>query len=219
MKWFTRFNIARFAACLVFVQAAMVFADELPLNQLPMYGGKQKTDAMKAADQAFIAGIDKQGLSHVDAARQIVTAGWAYVGKNDSATAMQRFNQAWLLNPENGDIYDGFAVVTAQRRGSPQEVESLFKLALSKPGVAVDAYVNYARFLWTQKELERSMALLNQALQISPKAPNAKSNISFVYYLRGDFGAACDWARQAEQNGDQLEAGYRDDMCRRGAKP
>jgi tetratricopeptide (TPR) repeat protein len=209
--------------CLIaFVTALLVFetafADSLPANQLPMYGEREKTAEMKSADAAFIASIEKRGLSHQEGAEQVVQLGWSYWAKRDFATAMSRFNQAWLLDPENGNVYHGFALVTSVRGGTPSEVERLFLLSISKPNVDPVAFVDYGRFLWTQKQLERSLVQLNKALQLSPTVRNARSHISFVYYLKGDAGNACTWAKDAQKNGDELEKGFLEDMCRRAGK-
>jgi Tfp pilus assembly protein PilF len=183
-----------------------------------MYGEREKNDAMKNADAAFIASIEKQGLSREEGAKQVIRSAWSYWTKRDIATAILRFNQAWLLDPENGDAYHGFALVTAVRGGSPVEVERLFLLAVSKPKVDPVAFVDYGRFLWTQKQLEKSLTQLNKALQLSSTAFNARSNISFVHYLKGDFGNACTWAKDAQKNGDELEKGYLEEMCRRAGQ-
>jgi len=207
--------VASIAALLTFNTA---FADSLPTNQLPMYGEREKTAEMKNADAAFIASIEKQGLSRQEGAKQVIQSGWSYWAKRDLATAMSRFNQAWLLDPENGNAYHGFALVTSVRGGTPRDVERLFQLAVSKPNVAPVAFVDYGRFLWTQKQLEKSLVQLNKALQLSPTARNARSNISFVHYLKGDAGNACTWAKDAQKNGDELEKGFLEDMCRRAGK-
>jgi Tfp pilus assembly protein PilF len=195
-----------------------VFAQPLPINQLPMYGERPKTTEMKNADAAFIASVEKQGLSRQEAAKQAARSGWASWAKRDPATAMSRFNQAWLLDPENGNAYHGFAVLTSVRGGAPSEVERLFGLATSKPTVDAEAFVDYGRFLWTQKQLDKSLVQLNKALQLSSVARNARSNIAFVHYLKGDAGNACKWARDAQKNGDELEKGFVEDMCRRAGK-
>lgn len=183
-----------------------------------MYGEREKTAEMKSADAAFVASIEKQGLSRQEGAKQVIQSGWSYWAKRDLVTAMSRFNQAWLLDPENGNAYHGFALVTSVRSGSPSEVERLFLLAISKSRVDPVVFVDYGRFLWTQKQLERSLVQLNKALQLSSTAHNARSNISFVHYLKGDFGNACTWARDAQKNGDELERGFLEDMCHRAGK-
>src|SRR5438132_7832513 len=104
------------------------------------------------------------------------------------------------------------------RGGSPSEVENLFQLALSKPKVDAEAFVNYGRFLTTQKQYEKSLMQLNKALERSSRARNARSNISTVYYLKGDFRNACEWAKAAQKNGDVLEVGFLEGVCRRAGK-
>jgi Tfp pilus assembly protein PilF len=113
--------------------AGTAFAEQLPINQLPMYGGGAKSDAMKKADEALISSIEKRGISRKEAAKSSIRLAWGYWQKQDVATAMSRFNQAWMLDPENGNSYYGFALVTAVRGGQPSEIERFFKLAISKP--------------------------------------------------------------------------------------
>ena len=195
------------------------WADALPLNQQPMFGGQEKNAAMKAADAEFLESVGKQGLAREEGARQAIALGWSYFAKRDLPTAMKRFNQAWMLDPENGDAYHGFAVVSASRGAAPAELEKLFLLAVSKPRHNARATVDYGRFLWTQGKLDQSLVQLDKALAESPKAFNARSNMAFVYYRKKDFVKACEWAKGARGNGDELEPGFLEDMCRRGGRP
>ncbi len=98
------------------------FAQSLPINQLPMYGEREKTVEMKNADAELIAAVEKLGLTRPEAAKRAIQTGWSYWEKRDLATAMLRFNQAWLLDPENGNAYHGFALVTSDRRGAPVSI-------------------------------------------------------------------------------------------------
>ena len=202
-------------AASVLLIATAAHADPLPINQLPMYGGRAKTEAMKSADADFIASMDKQGLSRAEGAKQALRLGWAAWARKDMTMAMARFNQAWLLDPENGNAYHGFALVTAVRGGAPSDMERFFLLATSKPGVDAEAFVDYGKFLWMQKRLDASQVQLNKALQVSKTARNARSNMAFVHYLKNDFAGACTWAREAKANGDTLEMGFSEEMCRR----
>jgi Tfp pilus assembly protein PilF len=186
-----------------------------PINEQPMYGGVIKTEQQKKSDEAFIAEIEQKGYSREVGSRTVVQKGWEAVGKHDYGIAMRRFNQAWLLDPENGDAYHGFAVVVHQRDNSLTEAEKYFRMALSKSKVGANAYVDYGRLLWLQGRYDESLAQLSRALEKSPKGYNAYSNMSFVYYKKGDFDQACKWAKAARENNDQLEPGYLEDMCRR----
>lgn len=206
------------ASVLLIATSAATAADplpinQLPINQLPMYGGRAKTEEMKSADAVFIASMEKQGLSRAEGAKQMLRKGWTAWGKRDMTTAMARFNQAWLLDPENGNVYHGFALVLAVRDGESSDVEDLFLLATSKPTVDEEAFVDYGQFLWMEERLDESQAQLKKALQISKTARNARANMAFVHYLKNDMKSACTWAAAAEANGDTLQKEFPDQAC------
>jgi Tfp pilus assembly protein PilF len=150
-------------------------------------------------------------------AKDVLREAWALYQKVDYGPAMRKFNQAWLLDPENGDAYHGFAVITLVRDKQVSEAERLFRIALSKPAVNPNAYVDYGRFLWIGDRLDDSLAQLHKALELSPKAHNARSNIALVHYKRRDYAKACEFARAAKANGDDLQPGFLEEMCSKGA--
>jgi tetratricopeptide (TPR) repeat protein len=190
-------------------------AQSLPINQLPMYGGLPKTEAMKKADEEYIANETRGGQTREAASKSAVLRGWQYFSQGDLATAMKRFNQAWLLNSESGEAFHGFAVVTAQRGGTYQEAEKYFKVAISKPRVWPNAFVDYARLLNLMGRFDEAIAQGKRALAISSKAQNARLQISFAYSNKKDDSQACDWGRQAKENGDLFnEPDYLDKVCR-----
>jgi Tfp pilus assembly protein PilF len=200
---------------LVLLTGSTALCAALPINELPMYGEVAKTEQQKKADDAFIIDIEQKGYSRESGSRAVLQKGWEAFGKRDYGTAMKRFNQAWLLDPDNGDVYHGFAVVVHQRDNASSEAEKFFRMALSKRRVGGNAYVDYGRFLWLQARYDESLVQLSKALEKSPKGYNAYSNISFVYYKKGDFVQACKWAKAARENNNYLEPGYLEDMCRR----
>jgi Tfp pilus assembly protein PilF len=208
--------IVQLSALLLFIiTAPLDVYSARQVNEVPMYGGIVKTEEMKKADDAFVTKMQQAGYSRENGAKVLVQKGWAAFDKGDLNGAVRRFNQAWLLDPENGDIYHGFAVVVHRRDNALSEAEKYFRTALSKSRVHVNAYVDYGRFLWLQTRYDESLVQLNKAIKISPKAYNAYSNISFVYYKKGDFPQACKWAKDAKANNDQWEQGYLEEMCRR----
>ena len=90
-----------------------------------------------------------------------------------------------------------------------------FEMALKKPNLDITAHVDFGRFLHTQKRYDESLERLHMALQLEPKALNARAHISFVHFKLGEFEKACEWGKRAEENGGELEPGYLDDMCNR----
>lgn len=189
----------------------------LPPSEIPMYGDASRATRLKDSDAAFIASIEKSGKTRQSVAREVLRAAWAHYQKAEYGPAMRRFNQAWLLDPENGDVFHGFAVVSLVRDKALIEAEKFFRTALSKPGVNANAYVDFGRYLWMGERLDESLAQLQKALELSPKAHNARSNIALVHYKRKDYAKACEFARAAKLNGDDLQPGFLEEMCAKGA--
>ena len=74
-------------------------------NTLPMYGGTEKSKEHKEIDEEFIEDCLKQFGSIDSSVNVQIDNAWRYFYHNDLETAMKRFNQAWLLNPEFPDSY------------------------------------------------------------------------------------------------------------------
>ncbi len=117
------------------------------LSLLPKYGSLPKSDALKEADAAFLADIDKQyhgerGKASEDAAAR----GWQYLSQRNVETAMRRFNQAWLLNNNNGIAIWGMAAAEGSL-GNFDESLKLFTEAERLVGDNINFSVDYARSL------------------------------------------------------------------------
>jgi Tfp pilus assembly protein PilF len=210
-------HIRNFSGCLLlYMFVPQPYAAPPPAEQA-MYGDADRAAKLKDSDKAFIASLEKAGRTREAVAKDVLREAWVLYQKVEYGPAMRRFNQAWLLDPENGDAYHGFAVITLVRDKQVSEAERLFRLALSKPGVNANAYVDYGRFLWIGDRLDESLAQLHKALELSPRAHNARSNIALVYYKRRDFTQACEFARAANANGDDLQPGFLAEMCGKGA--
>lgn len=88
---------------------------EYPINELAMYGHRKKTPAQLRADEQYIAAMTVAGASRAEAAERAAKLGWNTYYAGDCAKAMRRFNQAWLLDPENQLALWGFAVIALER--------------------------------------------------------------------------------------------------------
>jgi len=189
---------------------------QLPSSEMPMYGSAGKTRKLTERDAAFIASIEKAGKTRPAVAKDVIREAWVAYGKTDYKAAIRKFNQAWLLDPENGDAYHGFALISTVRDKDAVEAEKFFRLALEKPGVSANAYVSYGRFLWIVERLDESLVQLRKAIEVSTTAQDARLHIARVYYKKKDFGKACEWARAAKANNDDLPPDFLEDMCRKG---
>lgn len=97
-------------------------------NTLPMFGGRDvvKTAYQMEVDETFIQSVTKDGMSREKGSQVVVGYAWDFFNKGDLSTAMKRFNQAWLLNPANPDIYKGFAAIL-RKQGKTAEAEQILK--------------------------------------------------------------------------------------------
>ncbi len=112
-----------------------------PINELPMYGLAEKTAAQKRADDEYIDRMTRGGRSRQAAALIAAKNAWNVFYSGDKPMAIKRFNQAWLLDPDNQLALWGFAV-TCVDRGQYDEAARFYRLAIdsgpSNPGLERD---------------------------------------------------------------------------------
>src|SRR5450631_1823773 len=106
------------AVSLFVFTASTVFAQQMTLDEwneeaksnircLPKYGNVEKTAGQRLADSNF---IQKTLLSYPNkrlASDELIKLGFKYL-YHDVKTAVYRFNQAYLLDSTNSDIYWGY---------------------------------------------------------------------------------------------------------------
>jgi hypothetical protein len=87
-----------------------------PINTLPRYGSVPKTPALRKLDQQFVNSSLRQYHNDRRAASEgCVSQGWSHLYDSDLTTSMKRFNQAWLLDSTNCNVYYGFSACLSER--------------------------------------------------------------------------------------------------------
>ena len=81
------------------------------IRLLPEYGNVQKTPGQIEADQKLIQEELKLDTTPRKASEHLVRLGFDYLYRGNIRTAMYRFNQAWLLDPKNANVYWGFGSI------------------------------------------------------------------------------------------------------------
>ena len=182
------------------------------INNLPMYGGREKTPEKKKSDMVFIEAAIKEYGNRQKACDQYVKLGWQYFAKGDYNTAMKRFNQAWLLDQKNGGIYWGLGAATSKAQMFDESIK-MFKTASShdpqNPRLMVDfghAYIGKAEK--NAKNAKERVSyntlatdLFKKAVAIDPKLEPAYFNWSVALYNLGDYKQAWQRLDQAKQLG------------------
>jgi len=174
-------------------------------NLLPKYGSLPKTEWEKAADAKFIAAIDEQ--YHGDrkkASADLSARGWQYLAQQNLADAMRRFNQAWLLNNDNGIALWGMAAIEA----SSEKLDQSLKLFAEAEKFVVDEInfsVDYAKAIGMAGAQRNDDALLKDAFgrfeRIYHKAPQNATNLqnwAITLFRIGRYPAAWEKVKLAE---------------------
>ena len=168
------------------------------INLLPKYGLTPKNAEQRAVDDKFIASIDQE--YHGDrkkAAKEMAERGWYLLRQGDSATAMKRFNQAWLLDAENGSALWGMAALRGQASMFAESLQLFGEAEQFVGDDDMDFMADYAKVIAFAGLQEKDDGLVKNALArfafIHDRAPNHTMNLqnwAITLYFLGDYQAA-----------------------------
>ena len=177
---------------LLFIGTSIGF--ERPFNELPMYGGFEKSHVEP----------NKEYSQHA------ANLGWQYFRDGDFDTAIKRFNQSWMFNHNNVDALWGFAMITLQRAKQNNEepifnlkesirfLEILKSLEPQEVRYPVDLALSHI-FLGNELkkenmdydgEFNKAEKLLKDAKSIQQDYPMIYANLSILEFYRGNFPKA-----------------------------
>lgn len=200
---------------------------EIPINLQPKYGGVQKTPKMLAADEKFLADMDKMfNGDRKQASYAVAQRGWDYFRAGQSDDAMRRYNQAWLLNPSNGAALWGMAVYLASR-GDIAHALPLFAEAKPLVGDEIDFAIDQAKASSAEAMMKRDGALMQNVLaqfaEIDKRAPNHVMNLqnwAIALYSIGEYGQAWGKIKRAEKiSAKELDANFIADLEKQMPRP
>ncbi len=200
---------------LVFVPT--VQAERIPIDQVPMYGAmdRSKVPVLKKGDQDLIANGIKGFGTREKAADAWFSVGWKYYQKDDLQNAMRRFNQAWLLNPNDPKPFWGFAMVKHDL-GKAIEAEKLMAKAFDLGFRGADFLADYGRIstLTTIEDpklpSDTKAAYLKKSDEMYALSEKTEAKNAYLYgswatamFWRGDYLAAWEKVRKQRELGDQ----------------
>ena len=151
-------------------------------NTKPMYGEVTKSKEHKEIDKDFkkecleqFGSIDSSVYLHIDHA-------WRYFYNNDLKSAMKRFNQSWLLDPEYPDSYFGFAALL-EMNGNQTESERFYKMGFEMDNSNTRAKICFQRIADCKEQLKDFNGTIDAYIQISELNPTN----SFAFKKLGFF--------------------------------
>jgi tetratricopeptide (TPR) repeat protein len=195
------------------------------IRLLPKYGNVEKTEMQKKADNVFIETMLKQDSSYRKASDRFISFGFQYLFQDDIKTAMYRFNQAFLLDSTNTDIYWGFGAIymtLGQYQKAKEQYEEGLKLTPDNTHLLTD-YGTY--FMWQHAALkptdkEKAMINLDSAITYMTKSYDLDASdqqttfkLSILYYEKGDCNNAWKYYDECKELGGQpITKAYTEDL-------
>lgn len=164
------------------------------INLLPMYGEIQKCDEQIKSDNQFLADCDKEFKNRKIASQKYIEKAWGYFYDNDANTAMKRFNQAWLLDKDNAEIYWGFGNLMGLRHETKKSIplfEKSIKLNPNNAKVYESMATSYGQLFYETKRIEYldlTIKNLKSAIKLKPNEAKYYGSLTsaYSYFIKKD---------------------------------
>lgn len=166
------------------------------IRLIPKYGNVIKSKEQIESDIAFIENTMSAFDSRKEASDEMIRRGFKLLYKNDFRTAMYRFNQAYLLDPNNANIYLGYGTIYKiykQYELSKQQYIEGLKMEPKNHRLLIDYGNTYLVEYYFQPDdmktkdlLDSAIILLSKSYSINPENYNSSMKLSAAYLLKGN---------------------------------
>ncbi len=166
---------------------------ETNIRLLPKYGLVEKTPEQIEADNSLIADMLSRGISRRQASEEFIDLGFKYLYK-DIKTAMYRFNQAYIMDSTNTDIYWGYGGVY-MALGDIARAKEQYQIGIDKDAknykiltdLATCYMIDYYALSETDSNsLDTAIELLTKSYKINKKYQSTLFKISVCYFNKKD---------------------------------
>lgn len=167
------------------------------IRLLPKYGHIPKNESQKNSDKAFIETALKQDSTNRKASDHMIRLGFNYLYR-DIKTAMYRFNQAYLLDSTNTDIYWGYGGVY-MTLGDYGKAEKQYLEGLTINPKNTHLLTDYGTYFMAQyyslqpidekgalTNLDSAITYMTKSYQLDPTDQNTTFKLSICYWNKGD---------------------------------
>ena len=170
----------------------------------PMYGEIEKTEEEIKGDTAFIKDIMASFNSKTEASNHMVELGFKYLYRGELKTAMNRYNQAFLLDKSNSNIFWGYGAIYmafGKFDLSREQYDKGLKINPKNDDILIDYGTTYLGEFYNlyevdklsaQTKLDSAIKKLNEAFEINSSNANASYKLSICYLYKDD----CEKANQ-----------------------
>jgi tetratricopeptide (TPR) repeat protein len=201
------------------------------IRLLPKYGLMPKSAEQMQADQEFIDETMKQVEFKGDrsvASDHMIDLGFRYLYRQDLKTAMYRFNQAYLLDSLNTDIFWGYGAVY-MTLGNYQEAKAQYDEGLSKDPnnthLLTDLGTYYMAQYYAFEPIDSKVAMANldsaitymqRSYELDKTDQNTLFKLSILYWNKEDCENAWKFYNECKAFGGQpITEAYTNDLKKR----
>ena len=187
------------------------------VDHLPMFGQPKiaRPENLKKADEAFIRDSTLRFGNRNAGSNTLAAQGWTALRARQADVAMQRFNQAWLLNPKNFRVFWGFGAIMSERGRLGEALEYLetARELMDDPAQRVallcdlgTLYSEYATRLPRDRQLERAQNFVlansrfTESLENDPKYAMSWREWAISLYEQERYSEAWVKVKQAREN-------------------
>lgn len=182
---------------------------------LPKYGGLERTKKEKESDEEFKRKVMESFDTEKEASNHMIDLGFQYLYKGDLKTAMYRFNQAYLLDNANSNIYWGYGTIY-MAFGKPdlsrEQYEEGLRMDSENDKILIDYGTTYLAEFYDNYEinniekanesLDIAIEKLFAAYEINPKNPSSSYKLSICYLYKDDCMKSKEYLKISEELGN-----------------
>jgi tetratricopeptide (TPR) repeat protein len=189
-----------------------------------MYGqpGIPRPEALRQADEDFI----KKATAGFGGSREAASNAWHAEGERflrelNFDYAMRRYNQSWLLNPNNYKPYWGFARVMVQTDRINEAIQHFEKARAlcddnyQKVALLSDGAVAYSE----SGTFRHANELFQESTALDPKYETAWYQWSQSLFREGNYSGAWSKLKQARALGAKVSEAYVRDLSQKMPEP
>jgi tetratricopeptide (TPR) repeat protein len=167
-----------------------------PARLQPLFGSRTPAEALKLFGTTQLDAIAASFASRPEASAFFANKGFEYLRENQPDTAAYRFNIAWLLNPQNADVYRGLGIVASAQPTPDASIALLTQgLALAPTNALLLADLGTSHMIRygqtrKKKDLTTGVDLLQRAITLDAKLPDAWQQLARGYYYQEKYPQA-----------------------------
>ena len=156
--------------------------DDAPIQNRPLFGCGARSGPRQDADAQFVEELKAKGLSDEQLGERLIGMGWKWLSAGQPVAALNRFNLAFEYAPENGEVYQGIAIVLTNAGMPPKVADYWFRQGVAAPEGRSGRFADYGQFLTLQKDYDAARPQLEKALEVEPGHAWAMMNLAHGYF-------------------------------------